>query len=206
MKWILLILVLVMAAPASAEEMNVATLAEWMTGSFSSAAQAEDDSNFYDIRLEMAPVWKDRDDAHWLYVEQAVGSMPQKPYRQRVYRVRHLEGNLYESAVFTLPEPENYVGVWQKEEPLDNLTPADLIPREGCTVYLTYMGDERFEGGTRDMDCLSTLKGAAYATSEVVIIPGRVESWDRGFDAEGNQIWGAETGPYIFIFDSGPFK
>lgn len=206
MKWILLGLVLLMAAPAAAEDMNVATLAEWMTGSFSSAAQAEDDSNYFDIRLEMVPVWTDRDDAHWLYVEQAVAGMADKPYRQRVYRVRHLEGNQYESAVFTLPEPEKYVGVWQKEDPFDDLTPADLIPREGCTVYLTYMGDERFEGGTRGEGCLSTLRGAAYATSEVVIIPGRVESWDRGFDAEGNQIWGAENGPYIFIFEEAPFK
>ena len=46
---------------------------------------------------------------------------------------------------------------------------------------------------------------AAYATSEVVIIPGRIESWDRGFDADGNQVWGAASGPYVFIWDEGPF-
>jgi hypothetical protein len=25
-----------------------------------------------------------------------------------------------------------------------------------------------------------------------------MESWDRGFDAWGNQVWGAAEGPYIF--------
>jgi hypothetical protein len=23
-------------------------------------------------------------------------------------------------------------------------------------------------------------------------------SWDRGFDADGNQVWGAEGGGYVF--------
>jgi hypothetical protein len=26
-------------------------------------------------------------------------------------------------------------------------------------------------------------------------------SWDRGFDANGNQVWGAEKGGYIFKKD-----
>jgi hypothetical protein len=25
-----------------------------------------------------------------------------------------------------------------------------------------------------------------------------MESWDRGFDAQGNQVWGATKGPYVF--------
>jgi hypothetical protein len=37
------------------------------------------------------------------------------------------------------------------------------------------------------------------ATSEVVVSPGRIESWDRGFDAEGVQVWGAEKGAYVFL-------
>jgi len=44
-------------------------LADWMTGSFSSAAQAEADSAFFDIRLEMVRIRPDLTDATWLYVE-----------------------------------------------------------------------------------------------------------------------------------------
>ena len=50
---------------------DLETLVSWMSGSFSSQAQAEADSNYYDIRLEMAPIWQERDDGHWIYVEQA---------------------------------------------------------------------------------------------------------------------------------------
>ena len=34
---------------------------------------------------------------------------------------------------------------------------------------------------------------------EVEVTKGRVVSWDRGFDAEGNHIWGAEKGGYEFV-------
>jgi len=46
--------------------------------------------------------------------------------------------------------------------------------------------------------CESTLRGAAYATSEVRLTLARMESWDRGFDRPGTQVWGATEGPYIF--------
>jgi hypothetical protein len=30
-------------------------------------------------------------------------------------------------------------------------------------------------------------------------MPGKIVSWDRGFDASGAQVWGAEKGGYIFL-------
>jgi CpeT protein len=200
--WLIWIFLLLAATPASAVEPDAALLASWMTGSFSSAAQAAEDSAYYDIRLEMAPIWTDRDDAVWLYVEQAVAGMTDRPYRQRVYRVSQAESGVFESAVFTLPEPETQVGAWRDPEPLKNLAPEDLELREGCTVFLKHDGKGSFVGGTEGNGCLSGLRGAVYATSEVIVGPGRIESWDRGFDAEGSQVWGAEKGAYVFLRDT----
>ena len=42
------------ALPATAAADDVDTLLEWMTGSFSSARQAAEDTTYFDIRLEMA--------------------------------------------------------------------------------------------------------------------------------------------------------
>lgn len=58
---------------------------------------------------------------------------------------------------------------------------------------------QRVEGGTIGRACASGLRGAAYATSDVVVGPGRIASWDRGFDAAGIQVWGAENGAYVFL-------
>ena len=177
---------------------DLAQLVELMTGSFSSAAQAAADEDYFDISLHMAPVWLERSDAHWLYVEQALSARQEAPYRQRVYKVtQHSDGSLY-SAVYELPEPEKHIGAWKDELPLAGITPDDLIEREGCTVVLCKVSCDTFSGSTMGDSCVSTLYGAAYATSEVTITPAQVISWDRGFDAEGNHIWGAENGPYVF--------
>jgi hypothetical protein len=93
-----------LVAPAgAAEPPGLDTVAAWMTGSFSSAAQAAADPDFRDIRLHVAPIWPEAGGVRWLYVEQAA---------------------------------------------------AD-----------------------------------------------RLESWDRGFDAAGVQVWGSEKGPYVFVRD-----
>lgn len=53
-----------------------------MQGSFNSAIQAEIDSTYYNISLHMYPIWEDK--GNFLYVEQALTSTPNKPYRQRI--------------------------------------------------------------------------------------------------------------------------
>ena len=37
-----------------------------------------------------------------------------------------------------------------------------------------------------------------YTTTEFVIYPHEVISWERGWDYEGNQKWGPTNGPYIY--------
>jgi hypothetical protein len=169
-----------------------------MAGSFSSAAQAAADTNCFDIRLEIVPVWGAREDGPWLYVEQAAAGHLERPYRQRVYHVIAGDSGEVVSEVFTIPDPLRFAGAWRDEAPLAALAPDSLELREGCGVVLRRTEQGPFVGGTVGTGCASTLRGAAYATSEVELGPDRLTSWDRGFDADGNQVWGAVTGPYVF--------
>ena len=57
-----------------------------MQGSYNSEKQSIADSTYYNISLHMYPIWKEK--GNWLYVEQAMNSMQEKPYRQRVYEVK----------------------------------------------------------------------------------------------------------------------
>ena len=115
-----------------------------------------------------------------------------------IYRVSRSASGEYASAVYLLPDPAAAVGAWQDESLLSGLEPSDLELREGCTVYLERVSEGRFEGSTREDDCKSGLRGASYATSEVIVTVDGIESWDRGFDSQGEQVWGAEQGAYIF--------
>ena len=173
------------------------TLFEMMQGSFDSSEQAAKDSSYYAISLHMYPIWPER--GQYLYVEQALAAMQDKPYRQRVYELRSMEDGVVESHVYKIPADSLWVGKWRTPEAFEALALFDLEHLEGCEVRLTQVGEGHFSGATGDQTCPSVLYGASYAQSQVDVKPDRVESWDRGFDAEGNHIWGAEKGGYIFL-------
>lgn len=184
-------------APRSSGD-DLARLTAYMTGTFSSHAQSLRDTGFSDIRLHMAPIWPQRHDGPWLYVEQAEAGNPEKPYRQRVYRLRRLEDGSIESAVFTLKKPLRFTGAHHNPELLAGLSPDSLDHREGCEVFLRRRPDGSFYGKTRDTSCASAHRGAAYATSEVTVTSQFLITWDRGFNASGEQVWGSERGGYYF--------
>ncbi len=180
---------------------QVNELGNWMTGSFSSAAQAERDSeNYFDIRLETVRIWPERTDGIWLYVEQAAAGRLDKPYRQRVYRVHAQDEDTLASVVYTLPDdPLQYAGAWRTPAIFDDLTPDDLTIRTGCAIVLYKAPNGSYVGSTREKDCESELRGATYATSDVIITPAMLKSWDRGYNDRDEQVWGATEGPYEFV-------
>jgi len=177
---------------------DMVRLATWMTGSFSSEEQAKSDTNFLDIRLHVVNVWPEFSSGFWLYVEQATAAKLDKPYRQRVYFVHQLSNELFESKVFTINESLRFAGEWQKPDPLRSLTADSLIARDGCSIILRKHGIESFVGSTIGKECPSELRGASCAVSDVVITATQMVSWDRGYDNQGKQVWGATTGGYIF--------
>jgi len=199
MKFSLILLLLIIAAIPSFPQNYRDRLVDYMTGSFSSAEQAEKETNYFNIELEMVQIWKDRTDGPWIYIEQAVADHKDKPYRQRVYQLKNRTDGRIESRVYTIPNPLRFAGDYKKDFPLIRITPDSLTLRKGCDVVL-YMNDYgNFEGGTVDSNCTSDLRGASYATSEVTIYKDKLISWDRGFDENGKQVWGATKGGYVFL-------
>lgn len=172
---------------------------KWMTGSYSSAQQSQADAQYKNIVLHMSQIWTDQPDGRWLYVEQAMQETADKPYRQRVYHLVHHDNGTIESLVFELPgDPLQYAGAWQQQQPLSQLLPSQLMPRSGCGVKLKAKSATQWGGSTDGDMCASSLNGATYATSEVMVTANEITSWDRGFDSAGKQVWGATKGPYQF--------
>jgi CpeT protein len=196
--FLLVFLLLNCGKRAPNDDFELQQLKSWMTGSFSSQEQSIADTNFFDIRLEMKQIWNERQDGIWLYVEQAVAWALEKPYRQRVYHLLKNEDGSFESAVYTMEDPLRFAGDWKEEFPLSRLTPDSLLERSGCAIVLN-LKDGVYEGSTIEKECSSTMRGASYATSIVRIEEKFLSSWDRGFDTEDSHVWGAITGPYIFL-------
>ncbi|GAB4161876.1 MAG: hypothetical protein Tsb0033_20040 [Winogradskyella sp.] len=178
------------------EDSKLMELFALMQGSFNSEIQSEIDSTYYNISLHMYPIWEDK--GHFLYVEQALNSMQNKPYRQRIYEVSQLNDSTFSSAVYTLNVDSLWIGKWKTPKAFDSISIKNIALKEGCEVILKRISENHYIGKTGDTTCVSTMRGASFARSEVEILEDKILSWDRGFDANGNYVWGAEKGAYIF--------
>lgn len=175
---------------------EVAWVHRALLGRFDSRDQAMRDARFLAIQLQTCEVPVPELGPRVMYVEQARLDATNAPYRQRLYVIEREEGGV-RSRVFEFHTPATVVGLCADVSRAD-VRPKDVFEREGCAVHLRAV-DGRFEGGTRGEGCESTLMGARYATSEVVLREDGMDSWDRGFDARMRQVWGATAGAYRFV-------
>ncbi len=181
---------------------NLEELKSLMIGSYSSIEQSKQDSDFYDISLHMYPIWEEKSaDKFYLYVEQALSTAQDKPYRQRIYEVSQVGPNKFKSEIYKIKQESQYVGKFRTPEDFNKLSDNDLMIREGCAVFLEKVGTG-YKGATNQEDCMSSLRGSTYATSKVEIYPKKLVSWDQGFDKDGKQVWGATKSGYEFVLHS----
>lgn len=179
---------------------RVEEVAALLTGTFDSSAQSGSDPDGYRaVRLVAVRVPASRlgAGAPVLYVEQALLESPDRPYQQRFYRIEETADGGVVSRVFEPKEPIAVSGKWRDPSDLALYGAGDVVERLGCAVRLMRT-DDGWRGSTEGKGCPSALAGARWATSEVTLRPGRMESWDRGYDVNGRQVWGARNGPYVF--------
>ncbi|XP_010929667.1 chromophore lyase CRL, chloroplastic isoform X1 [Elaeis guineensis] len=195
-------------------------VAEALSGEKFSREQARrDPDNYFNIRMLMCPATEMVDGSRVLYFEQAFWRSPQKPFRQRFYMVKpcpkeiKCDVELSSYAIRDVEEYKNFCDRPKDQRP----QPEEVI--EDIAEHLTTIHLSRCERGKRCLYEGSTppdgfpnswkqccflqsgyqQNGATYCTSELAIYKnGEVHTWDRGYDDEGNQVWGARGGPYEF--------
>lgn len=184
--------------PNKLNDSELENLVSMMEGKYSSEEQSKSDSNYFNISLVMTKIWSDRHDGKWLYVEQAVSSKLDKPYRQRVYHLQHPSKGIFTSEIYTIKDALSFAGLHNDPEKKHKLS-FDLIElKDGCTVTLKKQNN-LYVGGTSEDNCPSDLRGAKYATTKIILKKGELDSWDQGFDSTGKQVWGATKRGYVFI-------
>ena len=173
-----------------------------VTGSFDSSAQAARDQRYEEVVWHTTEIWRDRDaagttDVRWTYTENWFAGMDQ-PYRQRINRyLLAADGSILVDS-YPVPDAQRYVGAWQDSSRFDQLASAQLGAAINCTARLARTGAHRFEGGTVGQTCHNDYQGASYLVSHSLTDQHGVQNWDRGFDENGEQVWGPVAGPYQF--------
>lgn len=190
-----------LSATAAASAQDAAEeLAGVLAGSFTSMEQCAVEG-WGCVESELVRIWPERTDGVWLYQENAwLGDDPEsadpgakeRPYFQRLVRLApDGEGRVLRT-IYSLTDPAAAVGAYADTSVL---TP-DMVGAPSCSGPV-----ERIAAGYWVADfptCPSGLRGAVRTHSRSIHTPDSFANWDRGFDAQGNVVWGPRASGYVF--------
>ena len=133
----------------------------------------------------------------FLYQEQALSPNFSQPYRQRFLRISpSADSQSVESLSFRPLQLEDWVGLCDRPQ-TERVVQISDMDRSSCSVLLQRVG-ATYMGETQPGGCPSNYRGAVRVTNHIILHPTGMETSDRGFDANGNQVWGSTGEPYRF--------
>ncbi|KAL9266672.1 Chromophore lyase CRL, chloroplastic-like protein [Drosera capensis] len=147
--------------------------------------------------------------SYWCFSfnDQAFWRMPQKPFRQRFYMVKPCQKEMkcdVEVRTYSIRDMEEYKNFCDRPKDQRSLPDEVIgdIAEHLTTIYLKRCERGKrclYEGSTPPGGFPNSWNGAAYCTSELAILKNNeVHGWDKGYDDEGNHVWGVKEGPYGF--------
>lgn len=194
------------AAPVLAEALSadaVLDVASHLVGVMDTSAQAAANSKFVAVRMTTCEVAVEgaalsgEAGSIYLYQEQALVRKLGEPYRQRFLQVAlAADGERVESRTFKPVDVLRWTGLCGRsgEQTITSADFGELV----CTVALRPSVLGGYVGSTPREGCPVTLRGASRLTNVVVLFDQGMETWDRGFDEAGTQLWGAKDEPYRY--------
>lgn len=166
-----------------------------LQGTFTSTAQSQQDSSYYDITINLAAIWEEKEDL-WIYAEQALSNAVHNPYSQKIYKVSRDNNQRLLLESYVLENFSPYKGAWKTPYMFDSLSPGHLLPEPGCAIFFK-KEDKTFIGETEGKECRSLTANSQYSSNRLAISQDKLVSWGRGFDKENNQVWGKTDSGYI---------
>jgi hypothetical protein len=189
------------AVSAGETDPTVNEFADLLVGVFDSSAQAIDDSSYLDVTVQHCPVTvtdlpQDKNSGRFLVVRQSV-STSSRPYRLRLLRIfaGPSKGTVLTSS-FAAKDNFDFSDLCFKPES-ERLVSFSQFTEEKCTTFAQSLNGI-FVGGTPVEGCPNSRSGAVRMTSELKLSTQGMTTWDRGYNAAGQLVWGPESGPYQF--------
>jgi CpeT/CpcT family (DUF1001) len=133
----------------------------------------------------------------FLYQEQALSRELNKPYRQRFLEISSVNnGRTVRSLSYKPANSESVINLCNKPVS-ERIVKFSDLGKPVCSVFLT-RSQENYIGVTPSGGCPANVRGAVKITNTIVLKKTGMNTWDRGFDANGKQVWGAESESYEF--------
>ncbi len=183
---------------------QVQQVAAYLTGTMeTSAPSSAHPGSRVTVRMSTCAIQRtDQLDQVWLYQEQALSTELNQPYRQRFLQIT---ASPYSQTVRSLSykpiHPQAWVNFCDRSASDRRITPSALSTPL-CSVFLKpardSTGQNIYWGNTPADGCPANVRGATRITNHILLHSTGMETWDRGFDAQGKQVWGAKAESYHY--------
>ncbi|MEC4803358.1 MAG: chromophore lyase CpcT/CpeT [Jaaginema sp. PMC 1079.18] len=176
---------------------SVTEVAQYLIGEMDTSTQAEQVAEMPSVRMTTCEVTVKGMNGLFLYQEQALTRNLSQPYRQRFLRLSLANnGETVESRSYKPQMLETWIGLCEKPQG-DRVVEGDRLTDADCSVYLVPWHN-LYIGHTQAGGCPANVRGAVTITNTVLLHHRGMDTWDRGFDTQGEQVWGAESHPYQY--------
>lgn len=185
---------LTLSACATVPETRPAnSLAAQMTGTFETAIGTDDAMR--DRRMRIAPLGP----GEWLYY-QVNHNSDLSVYRQRILQLESRADGSVQQTAWTFTDAGAYADLWDKPDAEAALTLDQLSAglEDGCAQVWRVEG-ETWSGAVDPGTCIidSARRGTQIRIgAESVLAPDSLSLAERGFNLEGEQLWGTDPGDY----------
>ncbi|MGV0027108.1 chromophore lyase CpcT/CpeT [Phormidesmis priestleyi] len=189
--------------PAQAQiplEQQVNEVVARLVGVMDTSAQAIANPKLSNVRMTTCKIslqGSSQIDGVYLYQEQSLSSDLTKPYRQRILQISPTTySQSVRSLSFRPARPETLVGLCNQPEDSRIVALSDR-GTPVCAVFLKQSG-ENYAGRTPIDGCPANVRGAVRITNQITLHKAGMDTWDRGYDTHGKQVWGAKAESYQF--------
>jgi CpeT protein len=176
---------------------NTTLLKQWLAGTHRSTNDVIQ-GRAVNIGLQILPIWQDRIDGEWLYIESNIINSPNKPFRQRILQLVATPNGLIRLYSYTIPRASDFAGAYYFPQVLASLTQSQLSISNNCELLIELKVTSTFVGET-DIDSCITPEGMPSVTTFFAVSEVNMSFLDGGYDKFGNVVPGRLDIPITFL-------
>lgn len=140
---------------------ELSQLRDMMTGDFRSMGKAQVGRQHDYVVLQSRPIWQDRSDGYWLYLEQFAAADDKLPAVQTVLHFYVTNNRELVCETYTLTDPSAFANATRQQSQLLKLSYAGLKKSDACPLYFQQMGNAVFNGKIPEATCAVKVQGQA---------------------------------------------
>jgi len=176
---------------------NTALLKQWLVGVHRSTNDVIQGREV-NIGLQVLPIWQDRIDGEWLYVEGRVIDSPRKPFRQRILQLVATPNGLIRLYSYSIPRASDFAGAYYSPQVLTSLTQSQLSISNNCELLIELKVTNTFVGETDAASCMMK-SGIPFMTSFFAVSAVNISFLDGGYDKFDKLVSGRLDVPVTFL-------